>query len=214
MSRNQPFRSRASTTIRITEEPNTPKADPVLTTEVGTTPDFIHHVRRHLMKEAADHPERQWFYFYPTISATTTTQGLEVHDIKFGYQKDRNQWVVISTATSVCEDTIELAWTKTLEHLSTKTSCTGCDQVIHVGAPCVPCGIRKMIATRECFVCKDKKHNFYKLLCGHAFCKDCVKRTKPQRCPLCRAKFNVNDGMKEEEDESCDCCNDYSEDDE
>ena len=207
---NQSRRTRASTTVRITEsdEPGTPKPVPAL---VDTTPEFIRHIRRHLLQVIADAPERTWSQLSTSISATTP-QGLQVHGLTFNYLKEHNKWTIHcgSSGTSVSEETIELAWKKAFEHLTTRTNCTACDKVIRLGDPCVPCGIRQLVATKECCVCKDEKHNFYKLLCGHAFCKDCVKRTKPQRCPLCRAAFRVNDGL-EERDSDCDYGSDEDE---
>jgi hypothetical protein len=120
------------------------------------------------------------------------------------FRHHAGRWYILceSANSHSADNSIEVAWQKIYEQLTTKMPCDGCDTIIRVGEPCPPCRIRKLIATKECVVCKDDKHNFYELLCGHSFCKTCIKLIKPQLCPLCRVHFQLNDGMMEMR---CDC---------
>jgi hypothetical protein len=205
MPRNHPRRTRRSVTYRITED------EPEIKDEaapVDTIPDFINNIRSQLLQKVVDEGD-DYHQIHVSIAATST-QGLEVDSLTFVL--NNNRWGIHcnSSQTHVWEDTIGLAWKKAFEQLTTKTTCTTCGNVVRVGDPCVPCGIRKLIATSECTVCKEDKHNFYHLLCGHSFCKDCLKRTSPQKCPLCRASFKMNDGMAERD---CACGHCESDDD-
>lgn len=214
MPRNQPRRTRGSTTVPITESDPEPSREP---TPVDTTPELIRQVRSHFIKLRAEDPSLPpYSEMYVDVSATTAG-GLDVPGFYFGHNKDTTRWTIRSPVVNVyqSEDALEVAWTKFSEALAAKTKCTGCDRVILIGEPCLPCLARQLVTTKECTVCKAEKHNFYKLLCGHSFCKDCVKRTKPRKCPLCRTRFEINDGL-EQDGEECECGghHDYSDDDE
>ena len=157
--------------------------------------------RNRLLQSTIDDPSVMCPTTFMNLS-TTTAHGLRLKGLIFQHRAGRWYIHCDSTNTHVSEDSIELAWKKAFEQFTTKTHCVGCDSIIRVGEPCPPCGIRELIATKECTICQDDKHNFYQLRCGHSFCKDCLKRTKPQKCPLCRAFFNINDGWVEK---SCQC---------
>ena len=188
--------------VHITEddsEPPTPKATPI-----STTPAFIIHVRDRLQKMLLAGPH--WARIRMPIR-TTTVNGVFVDWVEFQRSFDGLvPWGVTfyETNTHIWAETLERAWIKALEEFNTKTRCLDCDSILRVGDPCVSCCIREMIATKECIICKENKHNFYQLCCGHSFCKDCIKKIKRCKCPLCRARFKLNDGLVEQEESSDD----------
>jgi RING finger family protein len=102
------------------------------------------------------------------------------------------------------------AWNNILQQADNRGECNECGNVYHIDkGGCQPCGMRKAFnQSIECPICKQQKHNIYRLNCGHSFCRHCALRVDApntlKKCPFgCSMRFRVNRGLKEHE--PCDC---------
>ncbi len=124
------------------------------------------------------------------------------------YEFDNNQrvWVVERLtehsnehSLSVAGDSLQKAWVIFKNHFEKIKRCEQCGRTSTNGdKPCLSCLIRKdIIHPINCDICMTDKIDHYRLLCGHSYCRPCLKRTKPHKCPTCRVIYHINRGFKE-----------------
>jgi hypothetical protein len=84
--------------------------------------------------------------------------------------------------------------------------CPSCEST-HKLDTCVDCAQREVLsAPQTCGVCMMERKDLYRLLCGHtSYCRPCLKRVHPRRCPSCREDFSINIGFVERKRRRCDC---------
>ena len=114
--------------------------------------------------------------------------------------------IVVWTVCTTCNDgmpliraySLEVAWSKFLTAFGERVKCDLCARP-YTGDSCIECiAHTAMTPLRECLICTLKRNDLYRLRCGHSnYCRPCLKRTAPHKCPLCRAPYRVNRGYSE-----------------
>ena len=166
---------------------------------------FLSQVESTLKKNAEEHNERQW-HSVVVDTPCLSTNGLRLPGVTFVYDSAIRHWQVIIRGIqrgTLLKSSLAEAWEEAVGVVMGLKHCDACDAITKCNEQCLPCAVRKVEGTKECGVCCEPKHNFYTLRCGHFFCKECVKRTQPRRCPLCRQKYRINEGLEEESGCAC-----------
>jgi hypothetical protein len=58
---------------------------------------------------------------------------------------------------------------------------------------CEECYIYNYEHPEDCAICMSNNYRWTKLKCGHIFHGHCIAKVDNKKCPMCRAKFDLND---------------------
>ena len=171
-----------------------------------TTPASIRLAERELCRqqdEGSLHPAL-------TIQAQATNQwGVFVPAFTINLCSDKS-WVINATIPSrhlhFSAESLEQAYAVFWHEFAQWRLCQSCETT-HKLETCLDCAQREALsAPQTCGVCMMERKDMYRLSCGHTnYCRPCLKRVSPKRCPSCRQDFTLSTGFVERKRKRCYC---------
>ena len=168
--------------------------------------DFVRVVKKLLEEKYLKNRYAQHFLYDETIECqATNTHGFRTSEVRIVMRLFAND-IVVWTVCTMCNDgmpliraySLEVAWSRFLDAFRERFKCNVCARP-YVGSSCIECVAHTaMTPSQECGICTLKRNDLYRLRCGHSnYCRPCLKRAQPHKCPLCRAPYRVNRGYSE-----------------
>jgi hypothetical protein len=172
--------------------------------EVVTLPSFLVQLQARLDKQSGDEEEIIQF-------EARSPRGLFIDEINIRRvvsTESEVRWIIFAgphlpykstAALYASSTTLATAWQVFKTAFGNIGCCTTCEMVVFSESACNSCAAREsLVVERECTICNQNSHHFYRLLCDHEFCRNCLKRCTKKVGPHCRAPFQLQVGMREE----------------